>query len=160
MWSPNWGDAWDSTWKAPCSSIWQREALRHPSWCSEGSWGSGISANFWSACGKATMGSEMRAFRMRWKAFKASSGMGPCLKSALFLVNQCSVCEMRAKSLMWLRKKLQSPMNWRTCQNCLVVAYPEVAEVSCDLVECLLVSEQNQGKPPRCSGRSILQGSS
>ena len=55
----------------------------------------------------------MRASLRVLKALRANGSMGP-LSYMPFLVRQCRGCAMRAKFLMWLRKKLLRPMNART----------------------------------------------
>ncbi len=64
-----------------------------------------------SALGKAMTVSEVSCFWRMWNAWSAFSGKGPDLYPESFCVSLNNGAEIRAKSLMWVWKKLQRPTN-------------------------------------------------
>ena len=70
-----------------------------------------IRAYWRSSHGKAMTGSDMSCFLRFMKAAMAASGNGPPLYPESFLVSLNNGAAIIAKSLMWVRKKLQRPTN-------------------------------------------------
>jgi len=103
------------TWWAPDSVVWVKTAPSPPAWVESPRAASVMRAYWRSRRGKLITGSEHRMDWSSRKAARAGAGSGTfAVNPESLRVRAVSGADIWAKLRTWVRKKLQSPRNWRT----------------------------------------------